>query len=84
MKTSSSPNQESVRIDKVSFGWDALMLKFFVELYTILALLTSIMDIGAGAQASPGQRTMWALKSPCPFGCMGCLALGELLISFYI
>ena len=34
------------------------MLKFFAELYTILALLTSIMDIGAGAQASPGKNNV--------------------------
>ena len=35
-------------------------------------------------QASPGKNTMRAIKSPCPFGCMGYLALAELLISFYI
>ena len=29
-------------------------------------------------QASPGKK-MWAIKSPCPFGCMGYLALAELL-----
>ena len=35
-------------------------------------------------QASPGKNTRWAIKSPCPFGCVGYLALAELLISFYI
>ena len=37
-------------------------------------------------QASPGKKTKTtqALKSPCPFGCVGYLALAELLISFYI
>ena len=31
-----------------------------------------------------GKKTMWAIKSPCLLGCMGYLALVELLISFYI
>ena len=35
-------------------------------------------------QASPGKKTMWAIKSPCPFGYVGYLTLAELLISFYI
>ena len=33
-------------------------------------------------QASPGKNTVRAIKSPCPFGCVGYLALAELLISF--
>ena len=35
-------------------------------------------------QASPGKKTTQAIKSPCSFGCVGYLALAELLISFYI
>ena len=35
-------------------------------------------------QASPGKETTRAIKSPCPFGRVGYLALVELLISFYI
>ena len=34
-------------------------------------------------QASPEKKT-WDIKSPCPFGCVGYLALAELLIGFYI
>ena len=42
------------------------------------------VDIWKFMQASPGRKTTRAIKSPCPFGCVGYLALAELLISFYI
>ena len=35
-------------------------------------------------QASLEKKTTRAIKSPCPVGCVGFLALAELLISFYI
>ena len=35
-------------------------------------------------QASPGKKAMQAIKSPCQFGCVGYLALAELLLIFFI
>ena len=56
---------------------------FYCVLISLQSRCNSVMLINA----SPGlsrKKTTRAIKSPCPFGCVGYLALAELLVSFYI